>query len=231
MTLRVVVVDDQDVIRAGLRALIEMDPTLEVIAVAGDGAAAIELARTHRPDVMLMDIRMPTVDGLEATRRITSELPDTAVVILTTFDLDEYVFEAIRAGACGFLLKDGAADDLIQAVKLAAAGEALMSPRSLRRLIDEFASTASPRAGSSSALDVLTPREAEVLRCVARGLDNREIAHELLIGDATVKTHVANLIAKLHCRNRAQLVVAAYESGLIRPGTSSSESERRDRRE
>ncbi len=220
MPLRVAIADDQDVIRAGLRALIEMDTDVRVVTEARDGAAAIELARIHRPDVVLMDIRMPGMDGLEATRRITSELPDTAVVILTTFDLDEYVFAAIRAGACGFLLKDGAADDLIRAIKLAAGGEALMSPRSLRRLVDEFASTPPPPTDDPPGLASLTPREREVLAHVARGADNRDIARQLVVGEATVKTHLANLLAKLHCSNRAQLVVVAYESGLVRRGAS-----------
>ena len=221
MTVRVVIVDDQPIIRSALRALIEADPGFTVVAEAGDGATGIEAVRANRPDVVLMDIRMPGVDGLEATRQLTDRYDDVAVVILTTFDLDAYVFAAIRAGATGFLLKDGDADDLRAAIRAAASGDALMSPRSLRRLIDEFAATPTPSSVAQAAVASLTPREREVLILVARGLNNAEIADALTIGEATAKTHVGNLLAKLHCRDRAQLVITAFEAGAVTPGGAS----------
>lgn len=216
MTIRIVIADDQGVIRAALRALLVGVPDFEVVGEAADGLMAVELVVRRQPDVVLMDIRMPGIDGLEATRRITSAQPAVAVVVLTTFDLDEYVFEAVRAGACGFLLKDGDADDLEQAVRVAVRGDALMSPRSLRRLLDEFAATPVPAPDSVAALKALTAREREVLALVAQGFTNADIAAALVISEATAKTHIGNLLAKLHRRDRAQLVITAYEGGLAR---------------
>ncbi len=218
MTIRVLVVDDQQLVRSGLRALVDAADDLVVVAEAGDGAQAVRAAMANRPDVVLMDIRMPGMDGIEATREITRST-EAAVVVLTTFDQDAYVFAAVRAGAAGFLLKDGDASELRAAIRTAASGDALMNPRSLRRLMAEFAATALPDPGVAADLGRCTPRELEVLAAVARGLSNREVADELCIGEATAKTHVGSLLAKLHCRDRAQLVVAAYESGLVRPGS------------
>lgn len=216
--LRVIIADDQTIVRSGLRALIEADAELVVVAEAGDGAGALEAVRAHRPDVVLMDIRMPGMDGLEATRRITTTHPGVAVVTLTTFDLDAYVFAAIRAGAAGFMLKDGDGSELRAAIRAAASGDALMSPRSLRTLIDEFASTPTPLPDAQEAVERLTRRERDVLELVAVGLNNAEIAEQLVIGEATVKTHIGNLLLKLHCRDRAQLVITAYEAGIVQPG-------------
>ncbi len=216
--IRVVIADDQRMIRAGLRALLESDATVEVVGEAGDGATALTLCATKRPDIVLMDIRMPGMDGLEATRRIRAEYPSVSVIVLTTFDLDEYVFAAVRAGAAGFLLKDGDADDLLQAVHVTARGDALMSPGALRRLFDAFASTPSPSASSRALLERLTNRERDVLRLVAQGLSNSEISAALFVSEATTKTHIGNLLAKLHARDRAQLVITAYEAGAVTPG-------------
>jgi len=215
---RVVIVDDQQLVRAGLRALVEGAADLTVVAEAGDGAAAVQAVRATRPDVVLMDIRMPVMDGIEATRTIVGERPEVAVIVLTTFDLDEYVFASIRAGASGFLLKDGDAGQLRQAIRAAADGDAAMSASSLRRLMDEFAATAEPPPGLVALAGTLTAREREVLEAVAAGLTNREVAARLTIGEATAKTHLSNLLLKLGCRDRAQLVVLAYEAGVVRPG-------------
>jgi len=220
----VLLADDQALVRAGFRALLDAEPDIEVVGEAGDGAEAVEHARRAAPDVVLMDVRMPRMDGLEATRRITSEagLSGTRVVVLTTFELDEYVFGALRAGASGFLLKDIDPPDLLTAVRVVAGGEALLAPRMTRRLIEAFVEQerAAPPAAAvdSTALAELTPREREVLALVGRGLSNAEIADQLVLSPLTAKTHVARLFGKLDARDRAQLVVLAYESGLVVPG-------------
>ena len=216
--VRVVVADDQALVRTGFTMILESEHDIDVVGEAANGREAIELCRRHRPDVALMDIRMPEVDGIAATRAIASDGDNaTRIMILTTFDLDEYVYEAIRAGASGFLLKDTPPDDLIDAVRILAAGDALLAPSITRRLIEEFASSS---AGFSRAvgLDDLTERESEVLRSMARGLSNQEIAARLYLGETTVKTHVSRVLMKLRVRDRVQAVVAAYESGLVRPG-------------
>ena len=220
MTIRVVIADDQALVRTGFAVIVGSAPDLEVVAEAADGAAAVEAVRAHHTDVALMDIRMPTVDGLEATRRITSDPATSAtrVLILTTFDLDEYVYEALRAGASGFLLKDTLPDDLLGAVRVVAAGDALLAPRVTRRLIEEFAQRPAPNAAAAASLAALTERELEVLALVARGLSNGEIAGELVMSPATAKTHVSRLLTKLQARDRAQLVMVAYESGVASPG-------------
>ncbi len=220
---RVLLADDQVLVRAGFRALLDAEPDVQVVAEAVDGAEAVELARRERPDVVLMDVRMPRMDGLEATRRVTSDpaLAGTRVVVLTTFELDEYVFGALRAGASGFLLKDVDPPELLTAVRVVAAGEALLAPRLTRRLIEAF--VRQERAPASAGVEGdeladLTPREREVLALVGRGLSNAEIADELVLSPLTAKTHVARVFAKLGARDRAQLVVVAYESGLVVPG-------------
>jgi DNA-binding NarL/FixJ family response regulator len=215
--------DDQGLVRAGFRALLDAQPDIEVVAEAADGAEAVERSWRERPDVVMMDIRMPRMDGLEATRRITSDpgLADTRVVVLTTFELDEYVFGALRAGASGFLLKDIDPPDLLTAVRVVAEGEALLAPRLTRRLIEAFVGqdrASPPSVTERDELDELTPREREVLALVGRGLSNVEIADELVLSPLTAKTHVARLFAKLGARDRAQLVVVAYETGLVIPG-------------
>ncbi len=217
--IRVALADDQALVRAGFRALLDAQADIEVVGEAADGEEAVRLAVRERPDVVLMDIRMPGVDGLEATRRIADDDRLTAVhvVILTTFDLDEYVFEAIRAGASGFLVKDTEPVELIQAVRVVARGDALLSAGVTRRLIEEFASRAKePRL--SPQLQLLTEREREVMALVGAGLTNDEIAERLFMSPATAKTHVSRAMVKLGARDRAQLVVFAYESGLVRPG-------------
>ncbi|HUS23065.1 MAG TPA: response regulator transcription factor [Aeromicrobium sp.] len=217
--IRVLLVDDQALLRAGFRALIDAEDDLDVVGEAGDGEAAVEVARRTQPDVVLMDIRMPRVDGLEATRRISAEptLAETRVIILTTFELDEYVFDALRNGASGFLLKDTEPADLLAAIRVVASGDALMSPSVTRRLIEEFASRSRPTAPSST-MDVLTEREREIVALVGEGLSNAEIAERLVVSPATAKTHVSRAMTKLHVRDRAHLVVIAYETGLVRPG-------------
>lgn len=215
MRIPVLIVDDQALIRAGLRALVDSTDDLRTVAEAGDGEEAVRLAVRHRPDVVLMDIRMPGVDGLEATRRIAADpaLATTRVVVLTTYETDETVFEALRAGASGFLLKDVEAVDLLNAIRLVAGGEALLSPRATRRLIEAFVRV--PSAGVTvSALKALTEREREVLGLIAAGLSNAEIAEQLVVSGATIKTHISHLLHKLGARDRAQLVVVAYRSGL-----------------
>jgi DNA-binding NarL/FixJ family response regulator len=223
----VLLADDQALVRAGFRALLSAQPDIDVAGEAADGAEAVELVHRRRPDLVLMDVRMPRMDGLEATRRITADpdLAGTRVVVLTTFELDEYVFGALRAGASGFLLKDVAPSDLLTAVRVVADGEALLAPRLTRRLIEAFVEQerAAPRAGSEGdRLEELTPREREVLTLVGRGLSNAEIGDELVLSPLTAKTHVARLFAKLDARDRAQLVVLAYESGLVVPGRAES---------
>jgi DNA-binding NarL/FixJ family response regulator len=217
--IRVLLVDDQALVRAGFRALLAAEPDVEVVAEAGDGDEAIREALRTRPDVVLMDIRMPGTDGLAATRRILTDpaLDEVRVVILTTFELDEYVFEAIRAGASGFLVKDTDPADLVRAVRAVAAGEALLSPGVTRRLIEHFAAQPDP-ARPLPSLNRLTDREREVLALVAAGLTNEEIAARLVVSPLTAKTHVSRIMTKVGARDRAQLVVAAYESGMVRPG-------------
>jgi DNA-binding NarL/FixJ family response regulator len=216
----VLVADDQALVRAGFRSILEQQPDIVIAGEAGDGLAAVDLVRRRRPDVVLMDIQMPGVDGLEATRRILREAEHpVAVLMLTTFDLNEYVYEALRAGASGFLLKDVPPEQLIAAVRVVAAGDALIAPAITKRLIEQFARSAPPSA-PPAALRELTPREVEVLILMARGLSNGEIAAELVLSEATVKTHVKNVLAKLRVRDRVQAVVLAYEAGLVAPGSA-----------
>ena len=217
--IRVLLVDDQPLIRAGFRALLQAEDDIEVVGEAADGAAGADLAARHKPDVALIDIQMPTVDGIEATRRIAADpqLGDVHVVILTNYGLDEYVFDALRAGAAGFLVKDIEPADLITAVQIAARGEALLSPAITRKLISTFIARP-PGPGCHGALDVLTPREREVVALVARGLSNSDIAEHMVISPTTAKTHVSRAMQKLAARDRAQLVVLAYETGLVQPG-------------
>jgi len=217
--IRVLLADDQALVRAGLRALLDAQPDIEVVGEADDGAAALRMAADLTPDLVLMDIRMPGVDGLSATRQIAADehLAGVRVVILTTFDLDEYVFEAIRSGASGFLVKDTDPAELVQAVRVVAAGEALLSPSVTRRLIEEYAARAQ-QPQPAGGLQRLTDREREVMALVGEGLSNQEIAERLLISSATAKTHVSRAMRELRAHDRAQLVVLAYESGLVRPG-------------
>jgi DNA-binding NarL/FixJ family response regulator len=219
----VVLADDQALLRAGLRALLDNEPDITVLGEASDGGEALALVRDLHPDVVLMDIRMPGTDGLQATRLIVAEpaLASTRVVVLTTFDLDEYVFEAIRAGASGFLVKDTEPTELLRAVRAVAGGDALLSPRVTRRLIGEFATRSRPGPGrATERLAPLTEREREVVALVGEGLSNDEIADRLVVSPATAKTHVSRAMVKLQVRDRAHLVVLAYESGLVRPGWS-----------
>jgi DNA-binding NarL/FixJ family response regulator len=220
--IRVAVVDDEALVRRGLTVLLTMEPDIDVVGEAQDGAGAISLVRRTQPDVVLMDIRMPGTDGLAATRALIAD-PATAgtrVLILTTFDLDENVFAALRAGASGFLPKDTAPDELLRAIRVVAGGDALLAPAVTRRLIEEFVRRApEPPARRPPGLDSLTARELEVLRAVAQGLSNAEIAEQLFVSYATVKTHVSSLLTKLDMRDRAQLVVLAYDAGVVVPGT------------
>ncbi|HZD71826.1 MAG TPA: response regulator transcription factor [Actinomycetes bacterium] len=220
--MRVLLADDQNLVRAGLRVLLERGGDVEVVGEATNGVEAVELARSRRPDVVLMDIRMPVMDGLEATRRIVSDelLAGIRVVVLTTFELDEYVFEALRGGASGFLLKDVDPESLRQAVRVAAGGDALLSPSVTRRLISEFVTRPPRPPGDPARLAALTDREREVLALVGAGLSNEEIGERLFMSPATAKTHVSRAMSKLGARDRAQLVVVAYESGLVTPGQS-----------
>jgi len=217
--IRVVLADDQVLVRAGFRSLLDAEHGIEVVGEASDGNDAVKLVQESRPDIVLMDIRMPGTDGLEATRRITDDasLRDVKIVILTTFELDEYVFESIRAGASGFLVKDTEPVELLRAVRAVAAGDALLSPGATRKLIEAFA-TNSREPRPSTDLDLLTQREREVMALVAEGLTNDEIADRLFVSPVTVKTHVNRAMSKLGARDRAQLVVAAYQTGLVRPG-------------
>ncbi len=215
--IRILIADDQELVRTGFRVVLDAEPDLEVIGEAADGLTAIEAAKTLQPDIVLMDIRMPNLDGIEATRRIAAGDGSPRILILTTFDLDDYVYEALRAGASGFLLKDARAEELRQAVRMVASGDALLSPAITRRLIESYTRRPPPTV-HPAPLAELTPRELEVLRYVARGLSNSEIAKELIVGDATIKTHVARIFSKLDLHDRAQAVVLAYESGLVQPG-------------
>ena len=226
--ISVLLADDQPLLRRGFRMILEAENGLAVTAEAGDGAEAVELARRVKPDVVLMDIRMPGTDGIEATRRITEAQPDVRVLVLTTFDLDEYAFGALRAGASGFLLKDVRPHELVAAVRTVASGDAVVSPRVTRRLLEEYAQQL-PDAGADAGradrypqLASLTEREREVLAVVAQGLSNTEIAASLFVSETTVKSHVGRILAKLGLRDRVQIVVLAYESGLVRPGKSKS---------
>ncbi|MFF0161711.1 response regulator [Streptomyces sp. NPDC005263] len=217
-TIRVVIADDQQMVRQGFTVLLNTQPDIEVIGQAVDGLDAIAQVAELAPDVVLMDIRMPELGGIEATRRITVERPGIRVLVLTTFDLDEYVYEALRAGASGFLLKDASADQLAEAVRVVAAGDALLAPGITRRLIAEFSRLGDrPRAPLKERVGGLTERETEVLALIARGLSNAEIAESLVVAEQTVKTHVGRILVKLNLRDRTQAAVFAYESGLVRP--------------
>jgi DNA-binding NarL/FixJ family response regulator len=220
MSIRLLIVDDQELVRTGFRLFLETQDDFEVVGEAGDGEDAIRLARRLRPDVVLMDIRMPRMDGVEATARLTAaEIePPPRVLVLTTFDLDEYVFGALRAGAAGFLLKDAPRERLIEAIRVVHGGEALLSPSITRRLVEHFAARADPLEPPAELLDELTPREREVLVLVARGLSNGEIARRLVVTEATVKSHVGSVLLKLGLRDRVQAVVFAYEHGIVVAG-------------
>ena len=218
MTIRVVIADDQGMVRSGFTVLLNAQDDIEVIAEAVNGQEAVAHAAGLRPDVILMDVRMPVLDGLEATKQITA-MPDAPkILVLTTFDLDDYVYEALRSGASGFLLKDASARELADAVRLVAAGDALLAPGITRRLIAEFARMGAPRGPSRKQLDGLTERESEVLALVARGMSNGEIADHLVVAEQTIKTHVSRILMKLGLRDRTQAVVLAYETGLVHPG-------------
>ena len=221
--IRVLIADDHPLMRTGFRMILDAEPDLEVVGEAADGAEAVRLAAGARADVVLMDVRMPGMDGIEATRRLAGDgvQDPVRVLILTTFDLDEYVLSALRAGASGFLLKDVPPEDLVDAIKVVAAGDALLAPSVTRRLLDRFAaSLPDPAAARPAALDTLTARELEVLGLVARGMSNAEIAEHLVVSETTVKTHVGRLLFKLDLRDRVQAVVLAYETGIVRPGTA-----------
>jgi DNA-binding NarL/FixJ family response regulator len=220
MSIRLLLVDDQELVRTGFRLLLETQDDLEVVGEAGDGAEAIERARQLQPDVILMDIRMPRMDGVEATARLTSAgiEPPPRVLVLTTFDLDEYVFGALRAGAAGFLLKDAPRERLVEAIRVVHSGDALLSPSITRRLVEHFAARTDPLQPAPALLEELTPREREVLALVARGLSNGEIAQRLVVTEATVKSHVGSILMKLGLRDRVQAVVFAYEHGIVVAG-------------
>jgi DNA-binding NarL/FixJ family response regulator len=220
MTIRVVLVDDQELLRLGFRMILEVEDDLEVVGEAGDGAQAVELAARSHPDVVLMDVRMPVMDGIEATRRIVANDPAVRVLVLTTFDLDEYAFGALRAGASGFLLKDVPPGELSAAIRTVASGDAVVSPRITRRLLDEYAHRLGPGDHDqpvSEAVSTLTDREREVLTALAEGLSNAEIAARLFVSEATVKTHVGKILGKLGLRDRVQAVVFAFQTGVVRP--------------
>ena len=218
MTVRVVIADDQGMVRSGFTTLLNSEPDIEVVGEAVNGQEAVTRAIQLRPDVILMDVRMPVMDGLQATRQITAMDDGPRVLVLTTFDLDDYVYQALRWGASGFLLKDASARELAEAVRVVAAGDALLSPGVTRRLIAEFARMGAPRGPSRKTLQDLTERETEVLALVARGLSNAEIAGRLVVAEQTVKTHVSRILMKLGLRDRTQAVVLAYETGVVQPG-------------
>ena len=222
MTIRVLVADDQSMVRAGFRMLLAGEEDIDVVAEASNGLEAVEKANRFHPDVILMDIRMPELDGLEATRRILTAHNSARILVLTTFDLDEYVYEALRAGASGFVLKDDPPEQLLGAVRVVAGGDALLSPTVTKRVIRQF--TRMPRPAPPQALEDLSEREQEVFRLIARGLSNAEIGKELFISETTVKTHVTHILQKLNLRNRVQAVVLAYETGLFEPDTQSPDS-------
>jgi DNA-binding NarL/FixJ family response regulator len=217
VTIRLLIADDQELVRTAFALLVATEPDMTVVGEAADGHAAVDLARRAHPEVILMDVRMPGCDGIAATRQLTTDptLTDTRILILTTFDLDEYVFGAVRAGASGFLLKDTPASQLLTAIRIIAAGEALLAPSATRRLIAEYASRPQPAARPVRSPNTLTDRETEVLALIASGLSNDEICHHLHVSMATTKTHIGRLLAKLAARDRAQLVIAAYEAGLV----------------
>ena len=220
--IRVLLVDDQSLIRTGFRMILDAEEDIEVVGESADGTQAIDSVNRFKPDVVLMDIRMPEMDGIEATRRIVGAAPEdqpVRVLMLTTFDLDEYVYDALRAGASGFLLKDVPADQLVNGIRLVAAGDSLLAPSVTRRLIEEFSRTPAADAAPPPSFDDLTARELEVLKLIARGMSNAEIATELIVSETTVKTHVTRVLLKLGVRDRVQAVVAAYEHGLVAPGS------------
>ena len=218
MSIRVLICDDQALVRAGFRAILGSRPEIEIVGEAENGAEAVALAERRRPDVILMDIRMPLLDGVEATRRLVAGGSPARILVLTTFDLDEYVHAAIRAGASGFLLKDVTPAELVEAIRIVAGGDSLLAPSVTRRLLERFAVTLPPGDQSSEVLGRLTARETEVLRLLAGGLSNAEIASELVVSEATVKTHISSLLRKLGLRDRVQAVILAYETGLVTLG-------------
>jgi DNA-binding NarL/FixJ family response regulator len=222
MSVRVVIADDQALVRAGFKMILEAEPEIDVVGEAEDGVEAVEMIKRLKPDVALMDIRMPRLNGLEATRQITNGAGDvpTRVLVLTTFDLNEYVYEALRAGASGFLLKDVPSEQLVAGIHVVARGEALLAPSITRRLIEEFAKNKPVERTPPKEVEELTAREMEVFKLIARGMSNAEVAAELIVSETTVKTHVARILMKLHLRDRVQAVVYAYESGMIQPGAS-----------
>ena len=225
MSIRVLLVDDQALIRAGFRMILDAEEGIEVVGECADGTQAVDSVRRLAPDVVLMDIRMPEMDGIEATRLIAGEDGDGAprVLMLTTFDLDEYVYDALRAGASGFLLKDVPAEQLVDGIRVIAQGDALLAPSVTKRLINEFSRSGAAQRSAPASLEDLTPRELEVFKLIARGMSNAEIAAELVVSETTVKTHVARVLMKLGVRDRVQAVVLAYESGVVAPGVTSSE--------
>ena len=223
MSLRVLIADDQALVRSGFRLIVEARPDLEVVGEAESGAEAVRLVAELDPDVVLMDVRMPGLDGIEATRRIVASGNKARILVLTTFDLDEYVYAAVRAGASGFLLKDVRPRDLVDAIRLVADGNALLGPTVTRRLLERFADT-DPGHNAGQSLAALTVREREILRMLANGLSNAELAQQLFLSETTVKTHVSSVLRKLGVRDRVQAVIAAYEAGLVRPGESRAQS-------
>lgn len=225
----VLLVDDQQLVRTGFRLILDLEPDLDVVGEAADGLECLRLVAELAPDVVLMDVRMPVLDGIRATERIVAAGSASRVLMLTTFDLDEYVYDAMRAGASGFLLKDAPREQLVAAVRIVAGGESLLAPSVTRRLVERFMAQPAPIAGVPPAVSALSEREREVLGLLARGLSNSEIAAQLFLSDATVKTHVARLLAKLRVRDRMQAVILAYESGFVRPGEQPSSSSARGR--
>ena len=216
--IRVVIADDQGMVRAGFRSLLESEPELQVVGEAANGEDAVAAVRRLRPDVVLMDVRMPVLDGIAATRRLVGSGTESRILVLTTFDLDEYVFQALRAGASGFLLKDAPAEELVAAIRVVAAGDTLLAPSVTRRVVDAFVRQPEPSRELLEALEELTPREREVLELIARGNSNADIARTLVVSDATAKTHVSNVLGKLRLRDRVQAVIFAYETGVVSAG-------------